>query len=550
MPDDPDPARSRMLCRGALVFVLTATAITVAGTLSTGDKQTIVRITQPVEAGEYLAADRIEAVTRSIAAGATYVTPDQATVGLIASHTLQPGDLPTVSDVYTTSPTPSAKHPRESWTLLRWLLFGTLMGLLAAKFTASIDRLHRLLRRHSDTNSASTAGTTDAAPMECGAHNADKASYESAERTRDDGTADAAGAQPQVDRDGGQFTGCSAQRVPLDPVRVPGPTAVTVGGGLNGDLSEPPEAGSDDVSQVLTRARGLRGVPGEQGDAIGDHVLRPVAAAARTETSSAAAPALTRSAEPVRRFTLRVFGEVTAEGASTQALAVPLVVAFAGRAMSNAELAEITGYSLRTLSTVFTANHPLVRRVDGRLTLRHGVWTEYGWIAECVRQAEEATAAGKAAGARWLRQAINEASKIGGAPFDSPPPNRMRRDPYRWVDDFPVDVSARVRAGQELVEAVLAALELWSVCNVANVVPASQLVEVCCRLAELVPYAPVADQVRPSPWQSAGECLLVAAYRVGSIDQQLRHAVQSQAKRLVATGVIEASDRFADELGL
>ena len=43
-----------MLCRCALVFVLTATVITAAATLSTDDKQTIVRITQPVEAGEYL----------------------------------------------------------------------------------------------------------------------------------------------------------------------------------------------------------------------------------------------------------------------------------------------------------------------------------------------------------------------------------------------------------------------------------------------------------------------------------------------------------------
>ncbi len=86
--------------------------------------------------------------------------------------------------------------------------------------------------------------------------------------------------------------------------------------------------------------------------------------------------------------------------------------------------------------------------------------------------------------------------------------------------------------------------------DVADVVPASQLVEVCCRLAELVPYAPVADQVRPSPWRSAAEGLLVAGYRIGSADRELCQAVQSQAKRLVATGVIEASDQFADELGL
>ena len=215
--------------------------------------------------------------------------------------------------------------------------------------------------------------------------------------------------------------------------------------------------------------------------------------------------------------------------------------------MSSAELAEITGYSLRTFSTVFTTDHPLVCRVDGRLTLRDGVWTDHGWIAECVRHAASAGASGEV---RWLLQAIDEASKITGAPFGSLPAHRMKRDPYAWVDDFPVDVSARIQAAHELVEAVLAAVELWMVGDVADVVPASQLVRLCCRLAELVPYAPVAAHVRPSSWQSAGESLLVAGYRIGSADRELCQAVQSHAKRLVATGLIEASDTLADELGL
>jgi hypothetical protein len=515
MRNDPDHDRSRILCRCALAFVLTATTITAVGLLLTVDKRTVVRITQPVEAGEYLTGDRIEALTQHLSADSAYVTPDQATVGLIASRTLQPGDLLTVSDVYTTSPTPSTRHPRESWTSLRWLIFGTMMGLLAANLAAPIDRQPRRRRQRSDTQPPAAAGSSNTASMEHTAESADKASYEPAERTRGDGAVEAAGAQ----------------------------------GWPNRELAEPVAEHSEYVAQVLTRTRDLGGVPGEQGDAIIDQALTPVAAAAGIESSLDAALSVTRSAEPVRRFTLRVFGEVAADGASTQALAVPLVIAFAGRAMAAAELAEITGYSPRTFSTVFTTDHALVRRVDGRLTLRDGVWTDHGWIAECVRQAG-AVSTGNSAKERWLRQAIDEASKITGAPFGSPPAHRMKRDPYGWVDDFPVDVSARVQAGQELVEAVLAAVELWMVSDVADVVPASQLVGVCCRLAELVPYAPVADQVRPSTWRSAGECLLVAGYRIGSGDRELLQAVQSQAKRLVATGVIEASDLFADELGL
>ena len=80
--------------------------------------------------------------------------------------------------------------------------------------------------------------------------------------------------------------------------------------------------------------------------------------------------------------------------------------------MSSAELAEITGYSLRTFSTVFTTDHPLVCRVDGRLTLRDGVWIDYGWVAGCVRHA---VSAGASDGVPWLHQATDEASKITGA---------------------------------------------------------------------------------------------------------------------------------------
>ena len=351
------------------------------------------------------------------------------------------------------------------------------------------------------------------------------------------GAVEGAGAQLHVDRGGGLYAGVSGHRVRLDPVGVPSSTAVELCGWLNRELTEPLTS-RHDGAQVPTRSDHAAAVQAEHPDALDT---------ARIETSFVPTPALTPSVEPVRRFTLRVFGDVAADGASTQALAVPFALAFARRAMSSAELAEITGYSLRTFSTVFTTDHPLVRRVDGRLTLREGVWTDHGWIAECVRHA---TRAGASGGVRWLHQAIEEASKITGAPFGSLPAHRMKRDPYAWVDDFPVDVSARVQAGQELVEAVLAAVELWMVGDVADVVPASQLVRVCCRLAELVPYAPVADQVRPSPWQSAGEALLVAGYRIGSGDHELQHAVQSQAKRLVATEVIEASDQFADELGL
>ena len=71
---------------------------------------------------------------------------------------------------------------------------------------------------------------------------------------------------------------------------------------------------------------------------------------------------------------LRTFGEVCVEGStSTQALAVAFAVAAADRAMSGEDLSELTGYSRKSLSTVFTSSNELLDRTEGRLTLRDGV---------------------------------------------------------------------------------------------------------------------------------------------------------------------------------
>lgn len=251
------------------------------------------------------------------------------------------------------------------------------------------------------------------------------------------------------------------------------------------------------------------------------------------------------------RVVLRVFGQVRVDGASvTQAVAVPYLVSAAGRPIGAAEISALTGYSPKTLSTSLTSAHPVLDRTAGQLVLGERVWTDHGWIAECVRRAASTMVDGPTAeSAQWLRTALLEAGAIEGGPYERTPGNQRR---WEWVDEFPIDVSTRAKAGQELVETVLLAVELWKVSATESVIPLESVVDMCCRLAQLVPYAAVARSVRPSGWRSAAECLLVTAFEVATAAgaQPSVHGVQTAARRLVANNIIDPSDEVADALGL
>jgi hypothetical protein len=273
----------------------------------------------------------------------------------------------------------------------------------------------------------------------------------------------------------------------------------------------------------------------------------PAEVAAGVEFAETDHPVVRETVRP--RVLLRVFGEVCVEGtASTQALSVAFAVAAAGRSMSGDELAELTGYSRKSLSTVFTSGHDIVDREDGRLRLSSGVWTDHGWMLECARRARSADEAGDVHEvSEWLRSLFAELNRVDAAAFASPP----GKDAYwRWVDDFPADVPARMASESQLVEAALIGGEVWSAAAAEEYLPAEVVVRTLTKLARVIPYASVPSGVRPSDFRSSAENLLLAAHHVAKGRGELTNSVQAAARRLVADDAIEASDTLADALGL
>ena len=254
---------------------------------------------------------------------------------------------------------------------------------------------------------------------------------------------------------------------------------------------------------------------------------------------------------------LQVFGEVKVLGVPvSQAIAAPFLLAASGRPMSSDELVLLTGYAAKTFSSVYPASHPIIARTNGMLTLADGVWTDHAWLAEAVRRAANALRDDHHAdAAEWLRYSLELAGQIDGAPYEHLPRSRRhggpgrQRDQWSWIDDFPYTVSSRAHAGQEAVEAVLAAVELWHVAGRDDVLPSAHMVEMLCRLARLLPLVPVARDVRPSQWQSGAPCLLLAARQVADTQHQLNQ-VHTTARRLVADDIIEPDVSLADDLGL
>lgn len=269
---------------------------------------------------------------------------------------------------------------------------------------------------------------------------------------------------------------------------------------------------------------------------------------------SVPAPVVERDVTPVRqtvrpRVMLRTFGEVCAEGTpSTQALSVAFVVASAKRAMSGEDLSEVTGYSPKSLSTVFTSGHDIVDREDGKLRLSSGVWTDHGWMLECAQRAERADEAGDVHEvSEWLRSLFAELNRVDGGAFAAPP---GKKSYWRWVDDFPADVSARTVAENEMVEAALVGESVWTQAAAEEQLPADVVVRTLTKLAQLVPFAAVPTSIRPDDFASSAESLLLAAHRAAGGRGELINKVQGTARQLVADGAVEPSEPLADALGL
>ena len=295
------------------------------------------------------------------------------------------------------------------------------------------------------------------------------------------------------------------------------------------------------------------------GDDTGDADDHTVAPTAFVRDPVGEEPVVVDDPVEVPDVVLSVCGrEVTVRGHPVpQAAAVLFVLAAAGRAMRSSELAELTGYAPKSLSTVFTASHELVERESGTLRLAAHVWTDHAWATRCVTQLADAMRvdAESADTARWMLAALDALQSLEQAPFAVLPAGRERArsggTAWGWVDDFPADVPARNAAETEVAEAALALSELWLAApGTHRVVRAEQMVAELCRLAATVPFAHVVRQLRESMWVSGAECLLSAAARVAGDDETLLGRVHQTARALAAREQLEASNALADELGL
>lgn len=263
--------------------------------------------------------------------------------------------------------------------------------------------------------------------------------------------------------------------------------------------------------------------------------------------------AASRATDSGHRVMLRVFDASRVSGATlSQAVSVPFVVAAAQRPIRPDEVAMLSGYSVKTLSSTFTSAHPIVERGEGWLMLRDGVFTDHGWIAHCVRRAATAIVDGPTReSTEWLRLALTECEQVTAGAFAKPAFDGKN---WAWVDEFPGEgtSSARSAAEQELIEAFLAAVELWQVSGGEEIYPTASVVDACCRLAGAMPFARVVRQLRQSPAGDAAEALLAAgaAVAASSSDRALTKLVHDTARRLVAAGLIVDEAALADRLGI
>ena len=504
------------------------------------EQRTVVRLTHPMATGDYLTGDDIEAVriTLSASDAGQYVTTRQAADGLIAARDLAVGDVLVVADVYTTrSDRSDVQGPNtESGNGQAIGILAASIGLLGVVAIGALFARRRPRQRVATMppNSDATPATRQWVHLEVNAWVGGEAR----------GTT-----RPETSTTGWAAVGSLDGMASLAGTHVAAPDEH----GASGDGREAPTLLlNQEIHDEATPTARVEDsmTPPVTVDPV--HLDVPAEAANGLLIAERDEPQVSR---PLA--VLQVLGEVKVLGLPvSQAIAAPFLLAAAGRPMSSDELVQLTGYAAKTFSSVYPASHPIIARTNGMLTLATGVWTDHAWLAENVRRAANALRDDhRADAAETLRYALELAGQIDGAPYEHLPRSRRdggpgrRRDQWSWIDDFPYTVSARAHAGQEAVEAVLAAAELWHVAGRDDVLASAHMVELLCKLARLLPHVPVARNVRPGQWQSGAPCLLIAAREIANTQEQLNH-VHTTARRLVADEVIEPDLSLADDLGI
>jgi len=545
------------LNRKAAMFAAVGAAMVVLGLLAAiapGDQRrvTVVRTTRAASAGQYLTGNDIEAVQLDQAdvTDRGYVTVDQAQLGLIAAHGLEPGELVDVSDVYSHSadvnlvPPQSATSPPIPDTT--WILLIVAGAAIAWFGTRDCRRVRA--RNHTTCDDATISemnGDSGIVVSERAKSVHDRrVEPNSSTLIVEDNSTETVGLDPTALAGTDQMQDIIKvdpfRERPASPAPAKDPAAQPVGCQMKST------AVLDDAVTVGDGAAGGHGH---------DDVMRTLAIGKPTTESAAVVAGLVER-PPVM---LLVCGrEVSVRGRPPQqGTAVLFVLAAAGREVRSSELSELTGYSPKTLSTVFTASHELVKRNSGALRLADHVWTDHAWATRCVTQLAGAMRldAESADTFVWMLTAFEALQALEQGPFAVLPALRERArpgvSPWGWIDDYPADVAARSAAETEVAEAALALSELWLAApGTHRVVSAEQMTAEMCRLAAIVPYANVVRQLRPPTWVSGAECLLSAAARLAAGEEALIIRVQQAARDLAARGCLDASNELADELRL
>jgi hypothetical protein len=244
--------------------------------------------------------------------------------------------------------------------------------------------------------------------------------------------------------------------------------------------------------------------------------------------------------EDTPRVILRCFGGIAIDGAViSQAMATPFVVAAAGGPVTIAELAAIAGYNPRTVSTMWTTTNGVLDRCNSDLTVASGVWTDFAWYDELTRRAAATIDHDPTAGARSLDMVLAELHRIDSGAYAHCPGKPAY---WRWVDEYPGDVTARADAEQHLTATALDAIGLRDAHRAVSTVPPEHVV--ACRLALHVPTA------RVDGYSSSAEALLITGRHAAGDRADLIAHCRATAMRLVHDDIIDPTHRLADTLGV
>lgn len=230
---------------------------------------------------------------------------------------------------------------------------------------------------------------------------------------------------------------------------------------------------------------------------------------------------------------------ISIDGADvTNAVAVPFLLAAARCALPERRVAELTGYTTKTIANAYPRGSAVVERSHAELLLADGIDTDYAWVARCAHNAHHATTPTDTVA--WITELVHTLNASVAAPWTSCPTGgrRNKPSPFDWIDDWPVPVSAVVDARRQLIEAVgTAATSAHRWGDPAITAVRSTLIPAMLRVARWCAFEPVSWSPHPG-----GAATSTLAATLTTNDPTLLKAVQYEVRIMINDGLIEPDD--------